>query len=135
MDPVAIPAPTPENWSLIVGIGIGMLALGGGLGWVVTWLVCKARTEKRLAQQSTAALTREAELKAVLDQQRLAWEEKLKLLEDAQERMSDSFKALSAEALQNNQASFLGLAKTTLEKYRSPPGVISTNVSRPSATS
>ena len=42
--------------------------------------------------------------------------EKLALLGEAQARLSDAFKALSADALRDNNASFLELARTTLEK-------------------
>lgn len=45
-------------------------------------------------------------------------QEKIALLEQASARLSDSFKALSAEALKNNNQSFLDLAKTTLEKFQ-----------------
>ncbi|HEY0515173.1 MAG TPA: DNA recombination protein RmuC, partial [Thermoanaerobaculia bacterium] len=44
--------------------------------------------------------------------------EKLRLLDEAQGRLSDAFKALSAEALQNNNASFVHLAKATLETFQ-----------------
>jgi len=40
------------------------------------------------------------------------------LLNDAQIKLSDAFKALSAEALSKNNQSFMDLAKTTLEKYQ-----------------
>jgi DNA recombination protein RmuC len=45
-------------------------------------------------------------------------QEKLALLNEAQTRLSDAFKAISAEALNKNNQSFLDLAKTTLEKYQ-----------------
>lgn len=53
---------------------------------------------------------REAELKAA--------EEKLALLEEAKVKLLDAFKALSSEALSKNNADFLNLAKSTLEKYQ-----------------
>jgi DNA recombination protein RmuC len=39
-------------------------------------------------------------------------------LNDAQQKLSDVFKALSAEALQKNNQSFLELAKQNLEKFQ-----------------
>ena len=57
-------------------------------------------------------------LKTTLEEQRKAWEEKLALLDNAKEKLSDSFKALSAEALKSNNAQFLELAKTNLEKFQ-----------------
>lgn len=45
-------------------------------------------------------------------------EEKLAAVEEAHERLAESFKALSAEALQSNNRAFLDLAKATLEKFQ-----------------
>jgi DNA recombination protein RmuC len=57
-------------------------------------------------------------LKTTLEEQQKAWEEKLALLNNAKEKLSDSFKALSSEALKSNNAQFLELAKTNLEKFQ-----------------
>ena len=57
-------------------------------------------------------------LKTTLEEQQKAWEEKLALLNDAKEKLSDAFKALSAEALKSNNEQFLELAKTNLEKFQ-----------------
>jgi len=59
-----------------------------------------------------------ARLETTIEKERQAAGEKLRLLNEAQARLSDAFKALSAEALQNNNASFLHLAKATLEKFQ-----------------
>jgi DNA recombination protein RmuC len=44
--------------------------------------------------------------------------EKLALLEDARQKLTDAFQALSAEALRSNNQSFLDLAKAALENYQ-----------------
>ncbi|WP_205617524.1 DNA recombination protein RmuC [Pelomicrobium methylotrophicum] len=59
-----------------------------------------------------------AELETRLAEERKAAEEKLALLDEAQRKLSDAFKALCAEALQSNNQSFLDLAKATLEKFQ-----------------
>jgi DNA recombination protein RmuC len=59
-----------------------------------------------------------ARLETTIEKERLATAEKIRLLDEAQARLSDAFKALSAEALQNNNANFLHLAKATLEKFQ-----------------
>jgi DNA recombination protein RmuC len=59
-----------------------------------------------------------AALEAQLDGERKLHEEKLGLLNEAQAKFSDVFKALSAEALSNNNRSFLDLAKEALASYR-----------------
>lgn len=45
-------------------------------------------------------------------------DEKLRLLEQARNQLKESFQALSAEALSKNNADFLNLARSTLEKYQ-----------------
>ena len=51
------------------------------------------------------------------EQQKTA-DEKLALLNEAKEKLSDAFKALSADALKSNNAQFLELAKTNLETFQ-----------------
>jgi DNA recombination protein RmuC len=58
----------------------------------------------------------QARLETKLAEERKATAEKLALLDQAQTRFSDTFKALSAEALRHNNTSFLELAKSTLER-------------------
>ena len=68
----------------------------------------------RDAQARSAA--RIAAMETEIAQERRATAEKLAVLDQAQSRFSDAFKALSADALRHNNASFLELARTTLEK-------------------
>lgn len=56
-------------------------------------------------------------LQAALDNEKKATALKLELLDEAQQKFSTAFKALSAEALQQNNQSFLDLAKTSLGKF------------------
>jgi DNA recombination protein RmuC len=60
----------------------------------------------------------QSELQTRLEDERKASEEKLALVNEAKQNLSDAFKALSAEALKSNNQSFLELAKTTLEKFQ-----------------
>ncbi|MEI9998235.1 MAG: DNA recombination protein RmuC [Verrucomicrobiota bacterium] len=119
--------------------------LGGLVGTVGAWLVLRVRTatleerlaardarnnelEGRLAEQAaTLALAQDAAAHARqelaqsetrLVAEREAAAEKLAVLNDAQAKLADAFKALSADALQNNSQSFLNLAKATLEKFQ-----------------
>jgi DNA recombination protein RmuC len=80
-----------------------------------------AEREKQLqhvGQENTDLQAKLSGLTARLHEERKAAEEKLALLDEAQARLSDAFKALSAEALKSNNQSFLDLAKTTLEKFQ-----------------
>ncbi|MFL6237149.1 MAG: DNA recombination protein RmuC [Thermoanaerobaculia bacterium] len=114
------------------------------LGGVLVWLMARqqrsvlaerlraqgadaTRLESRLSEASgEIALLREervglqtqtARLQTTIEKERQAAAEKLRLLEEAQARLSDTFKVLSSEALSNNNANFLHLAKATLEKF------------------
>ncbi len=62
--------------------------------------------------------TKQSQLETLLEEERKSAEEKLALLNDAQAKLADAFKALSADALKSNNQSFLDLAKSTLEKYQ-----------------
>jgi len=70
-------------------------------------------------QQGISALKAERTgLTTKLEEQEKAAKEKLALLEEAKNKLSDAFKALSQEALKSNSTQFLELAKTNLDKYQ-----------------
>jgi DNA recombination protein RmuC len=85
-------------------------ALAFALGALATWLLA-SRGLGRLREERVR-------LETTLEKERQAAAEKLRLLDEAQGKLSNAFKALSSEALQSNNASFLHLAKATLEKYQ-----------------
>jgi len=126
------------------GILLGAV-IGAVLAGIGTWLVLRTRAatlQERLAARDARIAELEARLNAELAQttaaqadlallrqeaatletrlagERKAAEEKLAILNDAQAKLSDAFKALSAEALKSNNESFLNLARTTLEKFQ-----------------
>ncbi len=68
--------------------------------------------------ENSGLRTKLAEVATRLEEERKATEEKLAILDAAHVKLSDAFKALSAEALRSNNQSFLDLAKTTLEKFQ-----------------
>ena len=59
-------------------------------------------------------------LRATQEEQQRAWEEKLQLLQDAEDRLTTSFKALSQDSLKGAQESFLQLAGTHLTEKVGP---------------
>lgn len=74
--------------------------------------------EVQLLQAEGMILKRNiAELETRQAEQAKAAKDKMELLLDAQHKLSESFKALSAEALKNNNQSFLDLATTKLDKF------------------
>ncbi len=77
--------------------------------------------EARLAQalgEGSELKAQASALEAQSKEERKAAAEKLALLEQAQGRLSDAFKALSSEALRSNNQSFLELAKSTLATFQ-----------------
>ncbi len=62
--------------------------------------------------------SQEAELNERLLQERKSGVEKLALLEEARARLADAFKALSSDALKQNNESFLRLAHENLQRFQ-----------------
>jgi DNA recombination protein RmuC len=81
-------------------------------------LVEKDRQLSGLNTEITNLKTAQAELNTIIEKERNAAAEKLALLNEAQQKLSDAFKALSADALKSNNQSFLELAKSTLENFQ-----------------
>lgn len=79
------------------------MLLGFAVGAAIAWLVGAARR---------------ARLEAELQAERRGAEEKLRLLDEAQTKLGDAFKALSSDALESNSQRFLRLAKGELEKFQ-----------------
>jgi DNA recombination protein RmuC len=77
--------------------------------------------EERLRQayeENTDLHSKLSGLTTRLHEERKSSDEKLAILDEAQTKLSDAFKALSSEALKSNNQSFLDLAKATLEKFQ-----------------
>jgi DNA recombination protein RmuC len=116
-----------------VGLGVGAVA-----AWLFTWAAHAERLrdrDRQLASAAQAAMASSAQLEALqtensrlraelaacqtrLEEQGKAADEKLALLDEAQQKLSDAFKALSADALKSNNQSFLELASVTLKPLK-----------------
>lgn len=110
---------------LLAGILLGWLFLRGSLrekGAAVLRLERElgdlkqegARDRERLTSLRTAS----ARLEADLDNERRASAEKLQLLEGAEKKLREAFQALSAEALRDNNQTFLDLARASLGEFQ-----------------
>lgn len=73
---------------------------------------------ERLQVKELDYKSRLAELETRLVEERKLSSEKLSLLNEAQQKLEDVFKALSADALKSNNQSFIELARATLETYQ-----------------
>ncbi|HEX4966874.1 MAG TPA: DNA recombination protein RmuC [Thermoanaerobaculia bacterium] len=81
--------------------------LAFALGIAAAWLLGRLRLQAEVMR-----------LRTLLDSERRSADDKLRLLNEAQAKLSDAFKALSSEALQSNNQSFLHLAKATLATFQ-----------------
>ncbi|MRR33401.1 DNA recombination protein RmuC [bacterium] len=71
-----------------------------------------------LYEENSSLKVKVSHLETLIREERKVTEEKLAVLDSAHEKLSDAFKALSAEALQSNNRSFMELARTILEKFQ-----------------
>jgi DNA recombination protein RmuC len=79
----------------------------------------RASSERRELRSLAVSLKeRQAQLIQIIKSERAQSLEKLSVVEDAQTKLSDAFKALASDALNSNNRSFLELAKTSLEKFQ-----------------
>lgn len=82
-------------------------------------LVEKEKIEKEaLREELKKAEQLGSILQTKLEEERKAALEKLELMNQSQQKLSDSFKVLSVDALKSNSQSFLELATTKLEKFQ-----------------
>jgi len=98
---------SPSLILILTGAGI---AIGFALGWALA--LRRTAAEKQLNRR---LLTEKAVLEANLENERKTTAEKIALLESAESRLKESFKALSADSLKENQSSFLGLLRPLME--------------------
>ena len=104
-----------------IAVFVAGLCVGGG----AVWGFAQSRAALHLARLAAGKDAERAEmqacvasLKTELAHERQAATEKLTLLNDAQRRLSETFQALSAEALRRNNTSFLELANISLERFQ-----------------
>jgi DNA recombination protein RmuC len=111
-----------------------LIAVGAAFGFAIAWLLVRPNaavlhTRLSLLQQEVGLLRAEAaktaKLKSEMDRlegtvaaERKANEEKAALLNRIEEKLRETFQALSAEALKSNNQAFLHLANETLEKFQ-----------------
>lgn len=111
---------------LLLGVAVMWLA---GRSHVAAQAERKAELERDVASLNARLLQQQAEnsallaaksgLEATLESERRGNGEKLRLLAEASEEMKAQFKALASTALESNNASFLQLAKSQMEKHQS----------------
>jgi DNA recombination protein RmuC len=98
------------DWATLeIGAGIGLV-----LGVLATWLVVGLRARERLAQSREAY----ARLETTLDGERRLAAERQSNHEAGEARLRETFEALSRQALDWNNRSFLDLARAQLGEFQ-----------------
>src|SRR5690349_9317099 len=97
---------------------VSMLALGLSIGAFSVWLITRTKLKYEFERGRTHGETERAVLQTRLEEERKASQEKLTLLNTAESKLADAFKALSADALRSNNQSFLDLAKQNLTAFQ-----------------
>jgi len=97
---------------------VSMLAVGLSIGAFSVWLITRTKLKYEFDRGRTHGETERAVLQTRLEEERKANQEKLTLLNNAERKLADAFKALSADALRSNNQSFLDLAKQNLEAFQ-----------------
>src|ERR1044072_9291590 len=97
---------------------VSMLALGLSIGAFSVWFITRTKLKYEFDRGRTHGETERAVLQTRLEEERKANQEKITLIYNAETKLADAFKALSADALRNNNQSFLDLAKQNLEAFQ-----------------
>lgn len=97
---------------------VSMLAVGLTIGAVSLWFITRTKLKYEFDRGRAQGETERAVLLTRLEEERKASQEKLTLLNTAEGKLADAFKALSADALRNNNQSFLDLAKQNLQTFQ-----------------
>jgi DNA recombination protein RmuC len=97
---------------------VSMLAVGLTIGAVSLWFITRTKLKYEFERGRAQGETERAVLQTRLEEERKASQEKITLLNNAEGKLADAFKALSADALRNNNQSFLDLAKQNLETFQ-----------------
>jgi DNA recombination protein RmuC len=97
---------------------VSMLAIGIVVGTVSLWFITRTKLKYEFERGRAEGETERARLETRLEEERKASQDKITLLSNAEAKLADAFKALSADALRNNNQSFLDLAKQNLETFQ-----------------
>ncbi len=97
---------------------VSMLAVGLTVGAASIWFITRTKLKYEFERGRAYGETERAVLQTRLEEERKANQEKITLLNNAEIKLADAFKALSADALRNNNQSFLDLAKQNLQSFQ-----------------
>ena len=97
---------------------VSILAVGLAIGAASLWFITRTKLKYEFERGRAQGETERAILLTRLEEERKANQEKLTLINNAELKLGDAFKALSADALRSNNQSFLDLARQNLDSYQ-----------------
>jgi len=97
---------------------VSMLGVGLTIGAASLWFITRTKLKYEFERGRAQGQTDRAILQTRLEEERKANQEKVSLLNNAEIKLADAFKALSADALRSNNQSFLDLAKQNLQSFQ-----------------
>ena len=89
---------------------------GLAIGMVLAWMLLRPAARQAYERAKAEWEPERAVLNERLQNKEQQYKELQAALDDARQKLADTFKALSADALQSNNQAFLDLAKTVLER-------------------
>ncbi len=93
------------------------LLISAAIGGLIGWLIARYRADRIHAAAIAEKRIRIATLETVLKKERRHTEEKISLLEDLRTGLTDTYKALAAGVMRENNRAFLDLAGETFSRY------------------
>lgn len=100
--------------AVVIGFLLGAAAVWLGARSMARQLADLQSTLRERDSQVTALTVKQAELNAILEQERRSVREKVALLEQAERKLAETFQLLSQQALQANNQAFLAAAREAL---------------------
>jgi DNA recombination protein RmuC len=97
-------------------LSVACFLFGLALGMLLVWVWSRPKAQQAYQRAKAEWEPERAVLNERLQNREQQYRELQAALEDARQKLADTFKALSAEALQSNNRAFLDLAKATLER-------------------
>src|SRR5215471_14465547 len=92
--------------------------LGLAVGMLLAWMLLRPAARQAYERAKAEWEPERAVLNERLQNKDQQYRDLQTALDDARQKLADTFKALSAEALQSNNQAFLDLARTALERVQ-----------------